>query len=327
MRVERLRVPIPIDALGHVNSYLLIDEEGSAILVDPGMYWPEGLSSLGRSMNAAGVRVCDLRAIVITHFHVDHATAAPLIAGLCPTPIYMGDKDLRAVRAGFESYFSGVLELYAQYGVPAEELQAIRQVHPVPRLSRAYDELAESDLRPVREGDAVNLEGSRVTVIEVPGHTPGHVALLVEGGRQAIVGDSLLNDITPHVILDDVRRDPLGEYVRTLRRIQGLGSATALPGHRDYVMDPAGRAAELIAHHERRLEEVRAILAGGPATLYEVAKRMKWRTRGRTWSELSPYERYFAIGEALAHLRRLVNLGQAEEITMSAGLAFRLSRP
>ena len=327
MRVERLSVPIPIDALGHVNSYLLIDDDGTAILVDPGMYWPEGLSSLGRSMNAAGVRVCELRAIVITHFHVDHATAAPLIASLCPTPIYMGERDLRTVRAGFESYFSGVLELYAQYGVPAEELQAIRAVHPVPRLARAYDELAASDLRPLREGDTINLAGLSVTIIDVPGHTPGHVALLVEGGGRAIVGDSLLNDITPHVILDDISRDPLGEYLRTLRKIQALGTTTALPGHRDYVTDPVGRAAEVIAHHGRRLEEMKGILAGGPATLYEVAKRTRWRTRGRTWSEMSPYERYFAIGEALAHLRRLVNVGQAEEITTGAGVAFRLSRP
>ncbi len=327
MRVEMLRVPIPIETLGHVNSYLLIDEEGPPLLVDPGMYWPEGLTSLGRSMNAVGVRACDLRGIVVTHFHVDHATAAPLIASLCPMPVYMGEKDLRAVKGGFESYFNGVLELYAQYGIPGQEIQAIRAVHPVPRLTRAYDELAGMDLRQIGEGDVISLGASSATVIEVPGHTPGHVALLVNGGREAIVGDSILNDISPHVILDDMRRDPLGEYLRTLRRVQSLNLRVAMAGHRDHVVDPARRSAELLAHHERRLEEVVGLLSAGTTSLYEVARRMKWRAGPRAWPDLSPYERYFAFGEALAHLKRLVYLGRAEEITTGTGVVFRLARP
>ena len=46
----------------------------------------------------------------------------------------------------------------------------------------------------VKDGDAV---APGVSVIDTPGHTPGHVALLVEGGDGLIVGA----DVTPHEVV------------------------------------------------------------------------------------------------------------------------------
>ncbi|ESQ23264.1 MAG: Zn-dependent hydrolase, including glyoxylase [uncultured Acidilobus sp. MG] len=323
MKALKVKVDIPIAALGHVNAYALVSEpSGGFVLVDPGMYWAEGLESLGRGLRALGLRPCDAEAYVVTHFHVDHATAAPLLASLCPAPVYIGEKDLRAARGGFESYFNGVLELYRRYGVPPQELEAMRGVHPAPRLARVYDELAEL-ARPLAEGNELRVGDEAARVIEVPGHTPGHIALLINGGREAIVGDSLLNDITPHVVLDNTSRDALGEYLRTLRRLQGEGIGVAWPGHRDEVRDVARRAAEIEAHHEERLRQVLAMISASPATLYDVARRLRWRTRAATWADMSPYERYFAVGEALAHLVRLVRVGLAEEVVTREGIVFR----
>jgi len=54
-----------------------------------------------------------------------------------------------------------------------------------------------------------------------------------------------------------------------------------------------------------------------------VARRLRWRTRAAAWADMSPYERYFAVGEALAHLMRLVRVGLAEEVVTGEGIAFR----
>jgi len=97
----------------------------------------------------------------------------------------------------------------------------------------------------------------------------------------------------------------------------------AWPGHRDEVRDVARRAAEIEAHHEERLRQVLAIISASPATLYDVARRLRWRTRAAAWADMSPYERYFAVGEALAHLMRLVRVGLAEEVVTGEGIAFR----
>ncbi len=46
-------------------------------------------------------------------------------------------------------------------------------------------------LLPVREGDVIDLGGRTLRVIDIPGHTPGSIALLDEDARVLIGGDSV----------------------------------------------------------------------------------------------------------------------------------------
>lgn len=321
MDVQRLKVSIPIKALGYVNSYIIIDD-GSFSLVDPGMYWANSFDSLAVGLKGLGLSLSRLRSIIVTHFHVDHATAAPVLANLAGAEVYMGAVDLDVVRRGFRDYFEGVLETYRYYGVPEAEVKAMEEVHPVPRLGEVYDELADV-ARPLREGDTLNV-GEPLKVIELPGHTPGHIALI--GNGTAIVGDVILDRITPHVILDtaNASRDPLGDYLRTLERVKSMDISTAMPGHGDIIKAPARRADEIIEHHRSRLSEAKSLLSV-PATLYDVARRMSWRTSASSWELMSPYEKYFAIGEALAHLRHLEVIGEVEEVSRGGQVLFKLA--
>ena len=45
-----------------------------------------------------------------------------------------------------------------------------------------------------------------------------------------------------------------------------------------------------------------------------MAREVRWRVRYTTWDEYPPAERFFAMGEALAHLRRLEVEGRAERV-------------
>jgi len=320
--IARLKVDIPIKALGHVNSYAIIDDEGF-LLVDPGMYWADGFRSLAAELRRAGLSLRGLRAIVVTHFHVDHATAAPVLAELAGSEVLMGPRDLEVVRRGFREYFRDVTETFLHYGVPREEVKAMEEVHPVPRLGDVYDELA-AVARPVGEGESIGLGDGELKVLELPGHTPGHIALL-QGGT-AVVGDVLLNGITPNVVADspDPRRDPLGDYLRTLERVSSLGLSSAMPGHGEPIGSPSARARELMAHHEERLRLVKSLL-DAPRTLYYVARNLRWRTSAAFWDDMSPYERYFAVGEALAHLKHLKAVGEVEEVVAGGEVSFRLA--
>ena len=316
--MRQLRVPIPIPALSHVNVYLLRDGDAAA-LVDAGMESGETHRALLESLGRLGLGPCDLDFVAVTHFHVDHITLLPRLLSQCPVPAYLGRRDLEVVRAGFEQYFLNILKLYADYGAPGDELERIRRSHYVTALAGAYEALASSDLRPLAEGDELRVGGSALRVVELPGHTPGHVGLLAGGA--ALVGDAVLAGITPHVVLDRPDRDALGEYLATLARLARMRGVRAYAGHGAPVDDLGARAAEIIAHHESRLREVLGLLRSrGPMTAYDVARRVRWRTRARSWEEMTPYERYFAIGEALAHLRRLESEGLAAEV---GGGAFR----
>jgi hypothetical protein len=64
----------------------------------------------------------------------------------------------------------------------------------------------------------------------------------------------------------------------------------------------------LLGHHERRCEEVIAILGRlGPATAWQVTEELTW---SRGWPAVVGFMRRAALAEAGAHLRHLTDLGR-----------------
>jgi len=78
---------------------------------------------------------------------------------------------------------------------------------------------------------------------------------------------------------------------------RGLG-AHGIP-----IDDVAGRAGELIEHHEERLDHLYNAFGDDQITVWQVAERMKWY---KPWADISPMGKGMALSEAAAHLRHLV---------------------
>ena len=119
------------------------------------------------------------------------------------------------------------------------------------------------------------------------------------------------------------RPDPLGDFLESLERTIELAPEIALPGHGDPILDPVGRAHELIEHHRERLEFTEGTLTETPRTGYEVSLDLFGR-------ELKPASRRFAVAETLSHLERLVLEGRAErrdDVGAVAYTARQLGRP
>ena len=69
--VRRLQLPMSMPGLGHVNCYILDDENGAA-LVDPGLPGPANWKALMAGLAKAEVPPERVHSIVITHSHPDH---------------------------------------------------------------------------------------------------------------------------------------------------------------------------------------------------------------------------------------------------------------
>ena len=65
------------------------------------------------------------------------------------------------------------------------------------------------------------------------------------------------------------------------------------------------RIDELKTHHQRRLGEVEAILSKQDFNAYDTAARMTWDIRAASWDDFPVAQRWFATGEAIAHLHLL----------------------
>jgi hypothetical protein len=82
-----------------------------------------------------------------------------------------------------------------------------------------------------------------------------------------------------------------------------------LPGHRRLFKNLRERISELKEHHGKRAEEVLAILNRGPKHAFQVASEMSWDINYESWEQFPLTQKWFATGEAIAHLRYLEEKG------------------
>lgn len=278
--VERLTLPLPTGPR-HVHCYVI-----DGTLFDTGLGlgdppWSELL----------------IERIAITHFHPDHVGGAAAAAGSTGAPVYQGGLDFAQCRRvwGSPDWPERIAHWFRSHGVPgaiADEL--IEQGHAFAPFVRFAP-----DPRLLEEGDRVG----GWEVVELPGHADGHLGFLRDG--VLVGGDHLLMRISPAVgLYPESRPDPLGDYLDSLARTIELAPTIVYPGHGEPIRDPAGRAAELIEHHRKRLDDAEAALAAEPRSGYELSLRL-------FGDELAPTQRRFAVAETLSHLERLVREGRA----------------
>jgi glyoxylase-like metal-dependent hydrolase (beta-lactamase superfamily II) len=124
-----------------------------------------------------------------------------------------------------------------------------------------------------------------------------------------VAGDHILIDITPNIQCWSDDQNPLQDYLASLDKVNDMEIDLVLPGHRRLITDHKKRIAELKEQHERRLREVLSILGGDPRTAFEVASRMTWDLDCDSWEEFPRAQKWFATGEAIAHLRYLEKQG------------------
>jgi glyoxylase-like metal-dependent hydrolase (beta-lactamase superfamily II) len=277
----------------HVHCYLLRGEDGWT-LVDTGL----GLTGTPWEEITAALDAPVVR-ILVTHMHPDHVGDAAAAAAATGAPVLQGRLDYAQCERvwGSSDWPRRIADWFLRHGVPAgaaEEL--LESGHVFADFVRfAWNP------RPVEPGD----ELGEWRVLATPGHADGHLALLRERDGVLVAGDSILTPITPAVgLYPESRPDPLGDYVRSLGLVERLAPRVAYGGHGEPVRDPAARAREILAHHDRRLDETEAALGGRPRSGFELSHALFGR-------ELPPIQRRFAVAETLSHLERLVALERA----------------
>ncbi len=79
----------------------------------------------------------------------------------------------------------------------------------------------------VQGGDVIDLGGRRLTVIDLPGHTPGSIGLLDEEERALLSGDAVYEG----GLIDTLPESDVAAYVRTMERLLQLEADVVYPGH------------------------------------------------------------------------------------------------
>src|SRR5215208_5596827 len=77
--VWRLRLPLPWPGVPHCNAWAIAAGDG-IVLVDTGTYEPGSMGNLDRALEHVGLKVENVKLVVITHAHADHCGQAHPIA-------------------------------------------------------------------------------------------------------------------------------------------------------------------------------------------------------------------------------------------------------
>jgi glyoxylase-like metal-dependent hydrolase (beta-lactamase superfamily II) len=296
----RVEVPLPDNPLKSLNAYIV---KGGArtLVIDTGLNRPECREVLTASLDRLDVSPSSTD-VFVTHFHADHLGLAFLLYEQGAT-IYLNQPDAERILGFFDRT---QLERRAwMNGFPEEEVRTAIDNHPAFRYGVRQDVPFHS----LQDGDALVVGSYHFSCLETPGHSFGHQCLYDARRKLFISGDHILGDITPNIQCWHDNWNPLEEYLFNLDRVLGLDVNLVLPGHRSIFTDFRGRINELIAHHDARNSEVISIVKGRSMTAYEVASRMTWDIVCDSWEQFPVSQKWFAVGEAIAHLVYLSSLG------------------
>jgi glyoxylase-like metal-dependent hydrolase (beta-lactamase superfamily II) len=150
---------------------------------------------------------------------------------------------------------------------------------------------------------------------------------LYEPTRKVFVaGDHLLNDITPNIQLWSDERNPLEEYFQSLDKVFKLDVELVLPGHRSIFRNYRERIQQLKQHHQKRLDEIISILGKGEKHAFQVASEMSWDIVCDSWDLFPVSQKWFATGEAIAHLKYLKEKGILRSEMRKKKIVFSVNR-
>lgn len=296
----RVEIPLPGSPLKSLNSYIIRGEKRN-LIVDTGLNREECFRAMMSALDELRIDRSKTD-FFITHLHADHfGLLGRLVTPSSRTMFNRPDAEIIESWSGWEP----MLEYAARSGFPREDLMNSLGNHPGYKYSSAW----VPELSLLKEGDVIECGRYSFLCLETPGHTPGHICLYEPREKILIAGDHLLGDITPNIQCWSDTANPLKHYLESLDKIEVMDIALVLPGHRNLFDRFRHRIAELKEHHRVRLEEALNILNEKPQSAYQVASSMTWDIVCDSWRDFPPAQKWFALGEAISHLRYLEEAG------------------
>lgn len=186
---------LPVGML-QCNCSIFGDEQSrEAIVIDPG----DNIEAIVAILNRHALKV---KAIAITHAHIDHIGGAAKLKAATGAPVWMNAEDL---------WLYDRLDMQAGW------------------LGMQTPERTEIDYE-AREGDSLKLGEADFHVLHTPGHTQGSISLWIPGEKKVVAGDTLFRDSIGRTDL------PGGDGRAILKSIHTKlmvlpGEAVVIPGH------------------------------------------------------------------------------------------------
>jgi glyoxylase-like metal-dependent hydrolase (beta-lactamase superfamily II) len=262
----------------------LIRDGNEAAIVDAGFGDDE---SFNKRMEVLGdLGGARLKYILITHHHYDHSSGAHRLREATRAQIVVH-------RAEEELLLHPKMES-ADIEIPEEQKEA---------RERAKQWMAEAakavpDVR-VEDGQVLEVGSLRLRCVHAPGHTAGHLCLVLEDDGVLFAGDNVLGVGT--AAIGPPPHGDMAEYIRSLKKMQALEARLLAPGHGPLVQEPRRKIQELIDHRQQREDQIVGLIAKGKTDVKSLVKAI--------YPELDKRLLSMAQGQVVSHLHKLQSDG------------------
>lgn len=210
--------------------HLLVQSDGVVVL-DTG--FPGDVRRIRLKLQELGAGPRDIRAILLTHGHIDHAGNAAELREWTGAPVYAHPLDKRHLDGTFP--YPGLAKVTGWLEAAG---RAATRYRPPP-----------IDV-PLADGDVLPFWGG-LRVVHLPGHTLGHCGFYSAQHELLFSGDlwvrfMMRTQVSPRIFSDDVTLVPA-----SLRKARALGARWVVPGHYD-----VPNATRLRGRFEQLCEEI-----------------------------------------------------------------------
>ena len=202
-----------------MNNCYLVSGENGAVLVDTA-------TAKFRDRILEKCKAANVRLILLTHGHYDHAQNAAYLSQALGVPVAMHPADIPLL----ENILA--VPLYAHV-FSGKAMAAVIRMGQHPKLKKIATRMQKNDIPAfvpdieLFDGFSLAPYGADACVTALPGHTPGSVGVLV--GEDFLAGDALMNISSPGRPLHYTDRTAMEA---SAARIAGLGeNITVWFGH------------------------------------------------------------------------------------------------
>mgnify|MGYP005840325313 FL=1 len=223
-----LTLPMPLTS---VNVFFLLTAEG-VTLIDTG--YPDHGAGVLAGLTALGRTPAEVKHIIVTHHHVDHAGNLAVLQRYTQAQIWMhpADADLVAQGQCLRPTLHGSPGLFNRLAFSLARMLLPRTIQP----ARVDHLIADNEVIPVAGG---------LQVIHIPGHSTGQIGLYWRVQKTLFVADAVMHrdkSLQLPLVIEDLNTE-----INSISRLARYDCTTICFGHGLAITNAAGSALQAYA--------------------------------------------------------------------------------
>ncbi|MFK7802691.1 MAG: MBL fold metallo-hydrolase [Anaerolineae bacterium] len=321
----RIELPTPF-AIGSVNAWLFTEPE--PVLVDCGQKTPDCIEALIAGLAEHGLKIADLKKIVITHAHVDHAGLAGYLSENCDAEFWVSEYawdwvcDLETQWNARTEFMHGVA---LKGGMPPEAVEKLSA--GMARIFSIWESVPVDRMVRFTTRTKLLMGGARWDVIYAPGHTTSQTCFYQPESGMLISADMLLH-IAPVPVIErlpktnpdgTVSRAPgLLQYMRSLDTFYALEATSVYPGHGGEFKEPHRKMIDRQRDRiNKRKEQCFGLVVAGNSTIMGLTDIM--------YAHFPEDSRITGFAMVLGYLDLLIDDGRISQVELDGVWQFSVA--